>query len=100
MFKLCFLIGNKLCLDGYSEERLKNLVVSGTGKNKNFICGMCDKTFVQKPSAFDHVLSVHTNKREHKCLFCEEMLPTANLRNMHMSNKHKEDYRAWKLLES
>jgi len=94
-----FDIGNKLCLDELPEERLKNLVVCGSGNTKNVFCGICNKVFVRKISAFDHIVSVHTKKRDHKCFFCDEMLPTINLRNIHMSTKHPEEYRAKKLLD-
>lgn len=96
--KMFYFPGN-LSLDSLPEDRLRNLVVCDPGDKNKFHCGLCNKPFSRKSSTFDHIMYVHTQKRDYKCFHCDKMLATSSLRSMHIHNKHLTEHKARKLLQ-
>ena len=60
-------------------------------REKDIICLICHKTFVEKLDLRLHVRNVHHKIKNHQCLICEQKFYSTGHLNVHVRQKHGID---------
>lgn len=74
----------KLCELCHTYLTITELNVHLCGKETSVKCEYCDKTFIGANKLFEHVTSIHDNRKLYRCDECGKFLPMQILRDYHM----------------
>ena len=91
------LAGHQL-LSQLDDHQLQNFIQTDPTSGR-FVCAVCRKSVASRPSALDHLKSVHAKRKDQVCQFCSDAFPNVAHLRKHISRKHPEDHRINQILQ-